>query len=406
MLTRKQTGPVVAVGLLLLIVAFGAYALRGALGAVTHGPDSAITRGTPAGEQGGEVFEPLWSADIGVIQDLTLMRPDGLSGLQLLALAQRGNEIVRFDPQGRIIDRIEAPTGAFRLTADVRGRLRFFLAASIESHWSWKDLRRVTTANHLSAIDLQGRTLWTYTLTSGPGSVDRSSPFQVALLDGEADAAVAIMVDVGARLVGLDTAGRQIWSMPHDFRAWTQIDWEGTGRPGVLALRPAGHELEVAAFDGARRLTPVATLPSQSPPNGWHVARMNRMAAPTIATLTMASVPDAARRLPEIFTVYAMTGTPIGTATFPWPTRPIVTKPLSMIDTDGDGSQAWIAAGDDGVLYLFSADARSQEVHHTTQHIRRLAIMSMSAPGDWLVLGTERGVQVLRRRASLPSGVD
>ena len=79
---------------------------------------------------------------------------------------------------------------------------------------------------------------------------------------------------------------------------------------------------------------------------------------------------------------------------------------MTTVDTDGDGVRAWIAAGDDGVLYMFSADARGQETHHTGVTIRRLTVVSMSESGDWLILGTDRGLQVWRRRANFPSIVD
>jgi hypothetical protein len=133
---------------------------------------------------------------------------------------------------------------------------------------------------------------------------------------------------------------------------------------------------------------------------------MTGLSIPIVATLTMSSTLDAAGKAPELFNVYAMPGAPFGRARLPWPTRPIVTRPLATIDTDGDGTRAWIAAGNDGVLYLFSADATGQEVHHTGQYIRRFTVMSMSAPGDWLVLGTERGLEVLKRRPKLVSAVD
>jgi hypothetical protein len=294
---------------------------------------------------------------------------------------------------------INVPRGTARLIADVHGRLGFFLAASTESYWNWKDLGYVSQAHHLTAIDPQGRTLWTYTVPA-----DRSSsPFEVVLVDD--DRGVQILVDVGARTVCLDTAGRELWSMPDQFRSWTQVGSEGNDRLGVLVLRGTGRTLEVADFGADRRLTPLALLERGSI-SAWHVARMGEQAEPTLATFAISSTPDAAGKMPEIFEVFTMTGAPIGTATLPWPTRPIVIKPLTTVDTDGDGVRAWIAVGDDGVLYMFSADARGQETHHTGVYIRRLTVVSMSESGDCLILGTERGLQVWRRRANFPSTVD
>ena len=193
--------------------------------------------------------------------------------------------------------------------------------------------------------------------------------------------------------------------MPNQFRSWTQVDSEGNDRGSVLVLRPAGQNLEVAAFGADRRLTPHALLERRSI-SAWHVARMAEYAEPTIATFAISPTPDAAGKMPEIFEVYSMTGAPIGRTTLPWPTRPIVIRPLAAIDTDGDGVRAWIAAGDDGVLYLFSADARGQEAQHTGVYIRRLTVVPMSESGNWLILGTERGLQVWKRRANFASSVD
>jgi hypothetical protein len=384
---------------LILIVGFGLYALRslstsGTLSIVKESPSPGSR---PAIEQGAGVFEQLWSAAIGTIQDLAVMRTHSEDSLQVVALTK--NTVARFDPQGRLLSEINVPRGTARLIADVHGRLEFFLAASTESYWNWKDLGYVAQAHHLTAIDPQGRTLWTYTLPA-----DRSSsPFEVLLSD--ADRGVQILVDVGARTVCLDTAGREVWSMPDRFRSWTQVDSEGNDRLGVLVLRGTGRQLEVADFGADRRLTPLALLERGSI-SAWHVARMGEHAGPTLATFAISSTPDAAGKLPEIFEVFSMAGAPIGTATLPWPTRPIVIRPLTTIDTDGDGVRAWIAAGDDGVMYMFSADARGQESHHTGVYIRRLTVLSMSETGDWLILGTERGLQVWRRRANFPSTVD
>lgn len=327
------------------------------------------------------------------------MRPDRGSPLQFLALVRK--TVSRFDPQGRLLSKIDVPRGAARLIADVQGRLGFFLAASSESYWNWQAMGYVAQAHHLTAIDPQGQTLWTYTLPAD----NSSSPFEVLLVEGDGDRGVQILVDAGARIVSLDIAGREVWSMPNQFRSWTQADSEGNDRGGVLVLRPAGQNLEVAAFGADRRLTPHALLERRSI-SAWHVARMAEYAEPTIATFDTSSTPDAAGKMPESFDVYSMTGAPIGRTTLPWPTRPIVIRPLAAIDTDGDGIRAWIAAGDDGVLYLFSAGARGQETHHTGVYIRRLTVVPMSEAGDWLILGTERGLQVWRRRANFVSSVD
>ena len=81
---------------------------------------------------------------------------------------------------------------------------------------------------------------------------------------------------------------------------------------GVLVLRPAGQNLEVADFGADRRLTPHALLERRSI-SAWHVARMAEHAEPTIATFAISSTPDAAGKMPESFEVYSMTGAPIGT---------------------------------------------------------------------------------------------
>jgi len=395
----RKGAPVAALVVLILIVGFGLYALS----SLFTGRTSSVVGESPAPgvrpviEQGG-VFESLWSAEIGTIQDLALMRPDSNSPLQFLALTSR--TVSRFDSQGRLMSEIDVHRGTARLIADVHGRLGFFLAASSESYWNWKHLSLIAKAHHLTAIDPQGRTLWTYTL-----SADNSSPFEVLLVDGDGDRGIQILVDVGARIVCLDIAGREMWSMADEFRSWTQVDSEGNDRASVVVLRPAGQNLEVAAFGADRRLTPLAVLERGSI-SAWHVARMAEHAEPTLATFAMPPTPDAAGKMPESFDVYSMTGAPIGTAPLPWPTRPIVIRPLTTIDTDGDGVRAWIAAGDDGVLYLFSADARGQEAFHTGVYIRRLTVVPMSESGDWLILGTERGLQVWRRRAKFASSVD
>jgi hypothetical protein len=397
----RKGAAIAALVVLILIVGFGLFALSSLFNSGT----SSLVRQSPAPgvrpaiERGGSVFESLWSADIGTIQDLALMRPDRESPLQFLALVRK--TVSRFDPQGRLLSEIDMPRGTARLIADAQGRLGFFLAASSESYWSWQAMGYVAKAHHLTAIDPQGRTVWTYTLSAD----NSSSPFEVLLVDADGDRGVQILVDVGARIVCLDTAGREVWSMPDQFRSWTQVDSEGDDRRGVLVLRPAGQNLEVAAFDADRRLTPHALLERRSI-SAWHVARMADHAEPTIATFAISSTPDAAGKMPESFEVYSLTGAPIGRTTLPWPTRPIVIRPLAAIDTDGDGIRAWIATGDDGVLYLFSADARGQEAHHTGVYIRRLTVVPMSESGDWLILGTERGLQVWKRRANFVSAVD
>jgi hypothetical protein len=395
----RKVASIGALVFLVLIVGFGLYALRGlsaggTLSVVKESPSPGVR---PAIEQGSSVFEQLWSAAIGSIQDLAVMRTHRGDALQVLALTK--NTVARFDPQGRLMSEIDVPRGTARLIADVKGRLGFFLAASTESYWNWKNLRSVAQAHHLTAIDPQGRTLWTYTLPA-----DRSSsPFEALLTDG--DRGVQILVDVGARTVCLDTAGREVWSMPDQFRSWTQVGSEGDDRLGVLVVRGSGRKLEVADFGADRQLTPLALLERGSI-SAWHVARMDEHGAPTLATFAISSTPDAAGKMPEIFEVFSMTGTPIGAATLPWPTRPIVIRPLTTVDTDGDGVKAWIAAGDDGVLYMFSADARGHETHHTGVYIRRLTVVSMTESGDWLILGTDRGLQVWRRRANFPSTVE
>jgi hypothetical protein len=391
----RKGAAVAALVSLILIVGFGLYALS-SLSVVRESPAPGVR---PALERGGSVFESLWSAEIGTIQDLALMRPDRESPVQFLALT--GKTVARFDPQGRLLSEIDVHRGTARLIADVQGRLGFFLAASSESYWKWQQMGYVAQAHHLTAIDPQGQTLWTYTLPAD----NSSSPFEVLLVEGDGDRGVQILVDVGARIVCLDTAGREVWSMPNQFRSWTQVDSEGNDRGSVLVLRPAGQNLEVAAFGADRRLTPHALLERRSI-SAWHVARMAEYAEPTIATFAISPTPDAAGKMPEIFEVYSMTGAPIGRTTLPWPTRPIVIRPLAAIDTDGDGVRAWIAAGDDGVLYLFSADARGQEAQHTGVYIRRLTVVPMSESGDWLILGTERGLQVWKRRANFASSVD
>ena len=391
----RKGAAVAALVSLILIVGFGLYALS-SLSVVRESPAPGVRL---ALERGGSVFESLWSAEIGTIQDLALMRPDRESPVQFLALT--GKTVARFDPQGRLLSEIDVHRGTARLMADVQGRLGFFLAASSESYWKWQQMGYVAQAHHLTAIDPQGQTLWTYTLPAD----NSSSPFEVLLVEGDGDRGVQILVDVGARIVCLDTAGREVWSMPNQFRSWTQVDSEGHDRGGVLVLRPSGQNLEVAAFGADRRLTPLALLERRSI-SAWHVARMAEHAEPTLATFAMSSTPDAAGKMPESFDVYSMTGAPIGTATLPWPTRPIVIRPLTAIDTDGDGVRAWIAAGDDGVLYLFSADGRGQEAQHTGVYIRRLTVVPMSESGDWLILGTERGLQMWRRQAKFASSVD
>jgi hypothetical protein len=397
----RKTASIGALVVLVLIVGFGLYALRslstgGTLSIVKEPPSPGVR---PPIEQGASVFEQLWSAPIGTIQDLAVMRTHREDPLQFLALTR--NTVARFDPQGRLLSEINVPRGTARLIADLHGRLGFFLAASTDFYWNWKDLGYVAQAHHLTAIDPQGRTLWTYTLAA-----DRSSsPFEVLLVDADGDRSVQILVDVGARTVCFDTAGRELWSMPDQFRSWMQVDSEGDDRPEVLVLRWAGRKLEVADFGADRRLTS-RTLLERGSISAWHVARMDEHAEPTLATFAMSSTPNAAGKTPEIFEVLSMTGAPIGTATLPWPTRPIVIRPLTTIDSDGDGVRAWIAAGDDGVLYMFSADARGEETHHTGVYIRRLTVVSMSESGDWLILGTERGLQVWKRRANFPSTVD
>jgi hypothetical protein len=163
--------------------------------------------------------------------------------------------------------------------------------------------------------------------------------------------------------------------------------------------------MEITALAADRRLETVMSLEGQSSLDAWETARMARDAEPMVATLAMSSTPDAQGKMPERFDVYSMTGAPIGRAMLPWPTRPI-SKPLATIDTDGDDLRAWLAAGDDGVLYLFSADARGQESHHMGMHIRRVIVVPMSGSGDLLVLGTERGLRVWRRRVHFGSAVD
>jgi hypothetical protein len=396
----RKVASIGALAVLVLIVGFGLYALRSLSPSSTSSivKESPTTGVRPAIEQGASVFEQLWSAPIGTIQDLAVMRTNSEDPPQVLALTR--NTVARFDSQGRLMSEIDVPRGTARLIADVHGRLGFFLAASTESYWKWKDLGYVAQAHHLTAIDPQGRTLWTYTLPAGRSS----SPFEVLLVDVDADRGVQILLDVGARTVCLDTTGRELWSMPDRFRSWTQVDLEGNDRLGVLVLRGTGQKLEVADFGADRQLTPLALLERRSI-SAWHAAPMDEHAEPTLATFAISSTPDAAGKMPEIFEVFSMTGAPIGTASLPWPARPIVIRPLTTVDTDGDGVRAWIAAADDGVLYLFSADARGQEAHHTGVHIRRLTVVSMSA-GDWLILGTERGLQVWKRRANFPSTVD
>ena len=143
----RKGAAVVALVSLILIVGFGLYALS-SLSVVRESPAPGVR---PALERGGSVFESLWSAEIGTIQDLALMRPDRESPVQFLALT--GKTVARFDPQGRLLSEIDVHRGTARLIADVQGRLGFFLAASSESYWKWQQMGYVAQAHHLTAID-------------------------------------------------------------------------------------------------------------------------------------------------------------------------------------------------------------------------------------------------------------
>jgi hypothetical protein len=400
-LRLQKLAPIVAVVILIAVIAFGVYALHSLFSIRT----SPFSRGLPAPgvapalERDRGVFEQLWTASTGPAQDLAPMRPDRGGPQQLLALSH--SKVARFDLQGRLLTEIAAPSGTFRLAADPHGRLPFFLATSIEAYWSWKDLGRIAKANHLTAIDPQGRTLWTYTLPA-----DRSSVFDVLLIDVDGGRNVEILVDVGARIVCLDTSGRELWSNPGEFRLWAQFDWQADGRPDVLFLKPSGRDVAITVLSPERQQVSLAILGRYSLLHAWHMARMARDSEATIATLAMSPTPNRDGKVPDILDVYSMGGAPIGRATLPWPTRPIGRRPLATVDTDGDGIRAWITAGDDGVLYLFSADARAQEAHHTGLNIRMVTVLPNSSSADWLVIGTERGLEVWRRRANFGSAVD
>ena len=85
----RKGAAVAALVVLILIVGFGLYALSSlfnsrTLSVVSESPPPGVR---PAIERGGSVLESLWSADIGTIQDLALMRPDRESSLQFLAFA-------------------------------------------------------------------------------------------------------------------------------------------------------------------------------------------------------------------------------------------------------------------------------------------------------------------------------
>jgi hypothetical protein len=402
----KRIFPVVALVLLVLIIGFGLYALS----SLSTSPLSVVNetpapRGTPAAGQGGGVFEQIWSTTTPPIQDLALVRADKGGPPQVLALVR--DKVSRFDPQGRLVNEIAVPAGTFRLTSDVHGRVGFFLTTSTESYWNWGSLRRVATAHHVTAIDLQGRTLWTYTLPAVRSSANDSVPLDVLVTDIDGARGSGIIVDLGGRIVYLDAAGSEIWSLPVESRQrfWSDVDWEGSGHFRALAVRPTRDRLEIVALSADRRLETVMSLEGQSSLDAWEAARMAQDAEPMVATLAMASTPDAQGKVPERFDVYSMIGAPVGRAKLPWPTRPI-SKPLATVDTDGDGLRAWLAAGDDGVLYLFSADARGQEAHHMGMYIRRVIVVPMSGSGDLLVLGTERGLRVWRRRVNFGSAVD
>jgi hypothetical protein len=393
----KRTAPILAVVVLVLIVGFGMFALKSLSG---HPPRAGEPGVAEPVERGGGVFEELWTAAIGRIQDLVLTRPDAGAPLELVVLT--GNRITRFDLDGRVIGRLDAPEGAFRLSGDVTGRARLILASSIESYWSWKDLRRIGTAYHLTAFDALNQIRWTHTARTGPGS----SPFEALITDLEPGGEIQVIADAGARILGLDLSGHERWTMPKQFRSLVQSDVEGDRSLRVLVMRAAGRNTELEVLGADRQLRSLTAITGYSTVDFCHLAQLGSDSEPVVATLGVPSVPDADGKFAEQFGVMSLSGTPRGRAKLPWPVRPIVVRPLSTIDTDGDGRRAWIAAGDDGVFYLFSADSTGQEAHHTGSYIHRFAVVPRPGSGDLLVLGTNRGIHVWKRRSTFGSAVD
>ena len=344
------------------------------------------------------LFDVAWTAPIPVnTQDLAIVAPAGGGAAQIVALAIDG-VIRRYDHQGRQITMFEVQNDAFALLAGPTGGAGTFGVLSKRFERGDHPFHPRAAEVFLGARRLDGQEVWTHARPAPTNTWFRALP---VVRDGEA----RTLLQIGDDLALVDAAGTTRSTSPAlSCPEWTAADLDGDGESEVLVTHPAREGAEVRELDDALGLA--ATPVWHTVHSGGVFAGALEVGGPVfVAAIGMATAPDANGHLPDRLQVYTGDGELVCTADLPWPVRHSGTQPILTLDTDGDGSRAWVVSGDDGRLYLYSAGCAESEVHATGRGTRVMRVLARP-DGDLLVVGESRAVRVWQRVRGRASGVD